>query len=327
MVAGVTDVPTATGPVDSALLGRTLMHEHVFVLTPDVQSNHDEWDEEAAVTDAVRKLSDLAAAGYSTIVDPTVIGLGRYVPRIVRVAEQVDLRIIVATGVYTYDTVPFYFQHRGPALLPDLPDPMVDMFVRDITTGIPGTAGVRAGLLKCAIDHFGMTPDVERILRAVARAHRMTGTPITVHTHPGSKTGLEVHRVLTEEGVDPTRVVLGHSGDTDNVEHLVELADHGYVLGMDRFGVDSIAPTDQRVRVVADLAAQGYADRMVLAQDASCYFDWLDPAFAGALPNWHYLHIENDVLPALRGLGVSDQQIDQMLVDNPRRYFENVEAY
>lgn len=323
----MTDVPTATGFVDSAALGRTLMHEHVFVLTPDVQANHDEWDEDDAIATAVAKLTELAAAGYDTIVDPTVIGLGRYVPRIVRVAQQVDVTIIVATGVYTYNTVPFYFQHRGPGLLPDLPDPMIDMFVRDLTIGIPGTGGVRAGFLKCAIDHFGMTADVERILRAVARAHRTTGAPITVHTHPASKSGLDVHKVLSAEGVDPSRVVLGHSGDSDDIDHLVELADLGYLLGMDRFGVDTIAPVEQRVATVAELARRGYADRMVLSQDAACYFDWLDPAFAGALPNWHYLHIENDVLPALRAQDVTDEQIDQMLIGNPRRYFETVEPY
>src|SRR3954465_3939917 len=139
---GMTEVQTARGPVDTSNLGRTLMHEHIFVLTPDVQQNHDEWDEQAQVTDAIAKLRELKAAGFDTIVDPTVIGLGRYIPRIVRVAEQVDLNLIVATGVYTYATVPFYFHPRGPALSPDLPDPMVDMFVRDLTVGIPGTDGV-----------------------------------------------------------------------------------------------------------------------------------------------------------------------------------------
>src|SRR2546421_608202 len=84
-------------------------------------------------------------------------------------------RVVVVTGVYTYDTVPFYFRLRGPGLLPDLPDPMVDMFIRDLTIGIPGTDGVRAAFLKCAIDEYGMTRDVERIMRAVARAHRATG--------------------------------------------------------------------------------------------------------------------------------------------------------
>ncbi len=324
----MTSVPTATGFVDSADLGRTLMHEHVFVITPDVQQNLHEWDEEVRVADAVEKLSALKAAGYDTIVDPTVIGLGRYVPRIVEVAKQAGLNIVVATGVYTYDTVPFYFHHRGPALSPDQPETMVDLFVRDLTEGIAHTDGVRAAFLKCAIDHFGMTRDVERILRAVASAHRQTGAPITLHTHAKSKTGLEAHRVLAEEGVDPARVVLGHSGDSTDAEHLSELADLGYILGMDRFGVDTISGFDDRVGIVAEMASRGYADRMVLSQDAACYFDWLDPEIkAFALPNWHYLHIENDVLPALRERGVTEEQIDQMLVGNPRRYFENVGAY
>jgi phosphotriesterase-related protein len=249
------------------------------------------------------------------------------VPRIEKIAAQVDVNIVLATGVYTYDTVPFYFHHKGPALGPDFPEPMIDMFVRDITVGIPGTTS-RAAFLKCAIDHFGLTPDVERIMRAVAKAHRQTGAPITVHTHPESRTGLEVHRVMSEEGVDPARVVLGHSGDSTDADHLAELADFGYILGMDRFGIDVSSPFEARVGIVAELAQRGYADRMVLSQDAACYIDWIDQELKPAvLPNWHFLHIENDVLPALRKQGVTDEQIDQMLVDNPRRYFENVAAY
>jgi phosphotriesterase-related protein len=321
----VTTVPTATGSVESSALGRTLMHEHVFVITTEVQQNLDEWDEEERIADAVEKLRALKAAGYDTVVDLTVIGLGRYIPRITRVAEQVPgLNVIVATGVYTYDKVPRYFSIRGPVV--GRPEPMVDMFVRDITEGIPGTGGVRAGVLKCAIDKEGMTRDVERILRSVASAHRQTGAPITVHTHPETKRGLEVHRVLAEEGVKPQRVVLGHSGDSTDPDHLSELADLGYVLGMDRFGVD-LVPFEVRVGIVAEMARRGYADRMVLSHDASCYFDWMDPDAGVFTPNWHYLHIENDVLPALRKEGVTDEQIDQMLIGTPRRYFENVSSY
>jgi phosphotriesterase-related protein len=324
----MTSVATVRGEIDSADLGRTLMHEHIFVLTSDVQQNHDEWDEDAQVKDAVEKLSALKAAGYDTIVDPTVIGLGRYIPRVEKVAAQVDLNIIVATGVYTYDTAPFYFRHKGPGLGPDFPDPMVDMFVRDITEGIPQTNRVRAGLLKCAIDEQGMTTDVERIMRAVAQAHRRTGAPITVHTHPGSKTGLAAHRVLADEGVDPGRVVLGHSGDSTDADHLSELAELGYTLGMDRFGLDLAPTAEERVAIVVQLIQRGYADRLVLSHDAACYIDWVDQGLKPAvLPDWHYLHIEQDVLPALREKGVTDEQIEQMLVANPRRYFENVAAY
>jgi phosphotriesterase-related protein len=308
------------------------MHEHVFVLTADVQLNYpDEWGgEEQRVADAVEKLTALAATGVRTIVDPTVVGLGRYIPRIQRVAEQVELNIVVATGCYTYDDVPFFFHHRGPALNAalgtEVPDPMVDMFVRDVEEGIAGT-GVRAAFLKCAIDSPGLTRGVERVMRAVARAHGRTGVPITVHTHPGSRQGLVVQKVFAEEGVDPRRVVLGHSGDTTDADHLSELADAGFLLGMDRFGINLDTTFEARADIVVEMCRRGYAESMVLSQDASCYIDWVDPGVMAMLTDWRYTHIHEDVLPYLREHGVTDEQIETMLVANPRRYFENTGTY
>jgi phosphotriesterase-related protein len=328
----VPQIQTATGPVDTAALGQVLMHEHVFVLTPDVQQNYpEEWgSEDARVADAVAKLTALAATGVRTIVDPTVVGLGRYIPRIQRVAEQVDLNIVVATGCYTYKDVPFFFHHRGPALDAALgtsvPDPMVDMFVGDLEQGIAGT-GVRAAFLKCAIDAPGLTTGVERVMRAVARAHGRTGAPITVHTHPGTRQGLAVQRVFAEEGVDPRRVVLGHSGDTTDADHLSELADAGFLLGMDRFGINLDTTFEARADIVVEMCRRGYAESMVLSQDAACYIDWVDPAVMAMLTDWRYTHIHEDVLPYLREHGVTDEQIDAMLVANPRRYFENTGTY
>jgi phosphotriesterase-related protein len=322
-------VETVRGPVQTAALGRTYMHEHIFVLTADVQQNYPAgWgDEDARIADAVEKLGALCAQGVRTIVDPTVVGMGRYIPRIQRVVEQLpDLNVVVATGCYTYDEVPFYFHYRGPALNElagsQVPDPMVDMFVGDIEDGIAGT-GVKAGLLKCAIDQQGLTPGVERVMRAVAGAHRRTGTPITVHTHPASRTGWEVKRVLCdEEGVEPGRIVLGHSGDTTDVDHLTELAEAGFVLGMDRFGLNVETTFEARADTVVEMCRRGYAGRMVLSQDAFCYIDWIDPGVLPLLPQWHYLHIEDEVLPYLRKRGVTQEQITTMLVDVPRQYFE-----
>ena len=325
----MSQVHTVNGPVDSADLGRTYMHEHVFVLTPDVQQNYpDEWgDEDTRVTDAVAKLTALAAQGVQTIVDPTVIGLGRYLPRIQRVAAAVpQLNIVVATGCYTYDEAPFFFHYRGPgvggSLGADTPDPMVDLFVGDITHGITGTS-VRAGMLKCAIDHQGLTSGVERVMRAVGKAHQQTGTPITVHTHPGSHTGLDVKRVLCdEEGVDPRRIVLGHSGDTADAEHLTALAEMGFVLGMDRFGIHLATSFEARADIVVELCRRGFANQMVLSQDAACYIDWVDPEALAFMPQWNYLHIHDEVLPYLREHGVTEEQITTMLVEVPRRVFE-----
>jgi phosphotriesterase-related protein len=299
------------------------MHEHVFVLSPDSQHQwEDGWDEEARVADAVTRLTELVDSGVRTIVDPTVDGLGRDVARIARINEQVPgLNIVVATGVYTYADVPGYFSSRGPGALPDLPEPMVDLFVRDITVGIQGT-DVRAAFLKCAIDHHGLAKGVERVMRACAKAQLQTGVPVMVHTHPGKQTGLEVQRVLSEEGVPASAVLLAHSGDSADADHLSQLADAGFLLGMDRFGIDTILDFEGRVGIVVELCRRGYAGSMVLSQDASCFIDWVQPDLMAFLPNWSYLHVQRDVVPALLDRGVTQDEVDQMLVANPRRFFE-----
>ncbi len=322
-------VETVRGPIATGDLGVVLMHEHVFVLSPEIIANYPEgWGDEAArEADAVDKLNALKAIGVDTIVDPTVIGLGRYIPRIQRVAAQTDLKIVVATGVYTYNDVPMYFHFTGPGTALDGPEPMIDMFVRDITEGIAGT-GVKAAILKCATDEPGVTPGVDRVLRAVARAHSPTGVPITTHTHAHTRRGLEQQRIFAEEGVDLSRVIIGHSGDTTDLDYLEELIAAGSYIGMDRFGLDNILSFEDRVDTVAKMCARGHADKMVLSHDASCHIDWLpEEALPVVLPNWHYLHIHNDVLPALRQRGVTEDQITTMLVDNPRAIFATQGAY
>ncbi|QIK45970.1 phosphotriesterase [Gordonia hongkongensis] len=316
-------VHTATGPTDSADLGNVLVHEHVFVLGEEFRQNYqDDWDEDDKVAEAVRDLTELKELGIDTILDPTVLGLGRYIPRIQRIAEQIDLNIVVATGLYTYNDIPFQFHYAGPGMLFDVPEPLVTLFTKDLTEGIADT-GVRAAFLKCAIESQGLTPGVERVMRAVGQTSAQTGAPITVHTDPHSQSGLVAQRVLAEEGADLTKVVIGHSGDSVDLDYLMKLADAGSILGMDRFGLDLLLPFDERVNTVAELCKRGYADRMALAHDAACFIDWFDhEAKKQALPKWNYRHISEEVLPALRERGVSEADITTMLVDVPRRYFE-----
>jgi phosphotriesterase-related protein len=318
----MTQVETVRGPVDVTRLGTTLMHEHVFVLNEEIRLNYPaDWDEEARVADAAAKLNELRRRGCDTIADPTVIGLGRDIRRIQRVADRTDVNIIAATGLYTYDDVPFYFRYRGQQSKSAASDPMTAMFIGDITDGIAGT-GVKAAFLKCAIEEQGLTPGVERVLRAVASAHAATGAPVTVHTHPASGSGLAAMRVLAEEGTDLSRVIMGHSGDTTDLGYLTSLADAGCLLGMDRFGIDILLPFEQRVDTVAELARRGYADRMVLSHDAACYIDWFPQQAIGVFaPAWHFGHLFDDVLPALLDRGVTEAQVEAMLVANPRRYF------
>ncbi|MDE2595936.1 MAG: phosphotriesterase [Sphingomonadales bacterium] len=317
-------VQTARGPIDSSALGRVLIHEHVFLMDMEYTYNYrPDFFTEATIDTAAARLEALKTAGIDTIVDLTVLGLGRHVPSLAKVARKTSLNLILSTGAYTFDAVPAPFAWYGPGMLREGPELMVDHFIRDITEGMAGTE-LKAGELKCAIDTPGLTAGVERVMRAVAKANRITGTPITVHTAPQQQTGLIVQQVMAEEGVDLEDLVIGHSGDSTDIDYLMRLADKGSILGMDRFGVNFAITTQQRVDTIAELARRGYADRMTLSHDCCCWSDYFPSVedYHAVMPDHHYLHIHNDVLPMLREAGVSEAQLDAMFIANPRRHFE-----
>jgi phosphotriesterase-related protein len=323
----MSQVNTVLGPVAGAHLGSTLMHEHIFVLSPEIEKPAEEWDELSQQDRAVAKLRELKQRGIDTLVDLTVIGLGRYIPRVAAIAAQVpEINVVVATGVYTYNDVPMYFHFRGPGTVLGGDEPMVDLFVREIEHGIADT-GVRAGILKCATDRPGMTQGVERVLRAVAQAHRTTGVPITTHTPtPPEPWGLEQQRIFKEEGVDLSRVVIGHSGGTVNTDYHLALIENGSFLGFDHFGIPGIS-LEARVDSVATLCARGYAERIVLSHDAMCFVDWFPQSIMGLSDTWRWTYISDEVLPAMRARGVSEADLTTMLVDNPRRILEGGPSY
>jgi phosphotriesterase-related protein len=314
----MSQVNTVRGAVPAEALGRTLMHEHIFVLSPEIEKTVEEWDEASEQARAVTKLRELKQHGIDTLVDLTVVGLGRSISRIATIAEQVpEINVVVATGVYTYNEVPMYFHFRGPGTILGGPEPMIDLFVREIRDGI-GDTGVRAGILKCATDRPGITPGVERVLRAIAHAHRITGVPITTHTPtPPQPLGLEQQRIFKEEGVDLTRVVIGHSGGTVDTDYHLELIANGSYLGFDHFGLPGIT-LEQRVDAVARLCAQGHANRIVLSHDAMCSVDWFPRSVMDASETWRWTYISDEVLPAMRARGITEADITTMLVDNPR---------
>jgi phosphotriesterase-related protein len=312
-------VETVRGPVELEALGPTLMHEHVFVMDPEAFQNYGSvwgapfWDEEERVADAIEKLTAVREAGIRTIVDATAVGLGRHIPRIQRLNESVDLNFVVATGVYAFLQLPNFLGYRSV-------DALAELFVREIRKGINET-GVKAAFLKCAVEEHGLIGDVPRILAAVAAAAVETGAPVMVHTNARARTGLTALETLVEHGVDPARIVIAHMGDSNDMDYLRAVAAGGAWLGCDRFGIDHFNPTADRIRTLAALVDEGYADRIHLGHDAGCFFDFMtgDPFFADEKPD--YLLISREVLPALRDQGVTDEQIDQMLVANPRRFF------
>jgi len=310
-------VETVRGPVDTGDLGTTLMHEHVFVLSPDIMQNYGDeyWDEEVRVADAIEKLRRLRELGVTTIVDPTVVGLGRYIPRVARINAEVDLNIVVASGVYAFLELPNFLHYRSA-------EAIAALFVRELQEGIDDT-GVRAAFLKCAVEEHGLVGDIPRILDAIAIAAAKTGAPVMVHTNAVAATGTVALEELTRRGVDPRRIVVAHAGDSNDLDYLRAIGDTGAVLGFDRFNIPHFNPDEDRMRTLLALLEEGYGDRIHLSHDAACFMDFMigDPAFADERPD--YLHISTTILPALLERGVTQAQIDELMVDNPRRFFEH----
>jgi phosphotriesterase-related protein len=275
------------------------MHEHVFILDPSALASFGThfgasyWDEEVRVATAIEALRRLRDSGIETIVDPTVYGLGRDIPRLQRVNEGVDLNIVVATGVYAFVELP----------------------------GFLGYTGVRAAFLKCAIDRHGLVGDVPRILSLVAAAAVETEAPVMVHTYAPTRSGLVALDALVREGVDPRRVVVAHAGDSNDLDYLRAIAETGASLGCDRFNIEHFNPDEDRIRTLVALVEAGYVDRIHLGHDAATFHDFMfgNPLFADEHPD--YLHLSTRILPRLLAAGLRQEQLDQMLVENPRRFF------
>ena len=228
-------------------------------------------------------------------------------------AEAVDLNIIVASGVYAFLELPNFLAYRSV-------EAIAELFVREIREGIDDT-GVKAAFLKCAVERHGLVGDIPRILEAIAIAATETGAPVMVHTNAEQRTGLLALDALTRHGVDPGRIVIAHAGDSNDLDYLRTIAHAGAWLGCDRFGIDHFNPLADRIRTLVALVGEGYADRIHLSHDAACFLDFFvgNPYFADEKPD--YLLISNQVLPALLEAGVTQEQIDQMMVENPVRFF------
>ncbi|HVS29397.1 MAG TPA: hypothetical protein VHE14_07575 [Solirubrobacteraceae bacterium] len=309
-------VETVTGPVEADQLGLTLVHEHLRSTAEPVREQFPHlYDEEAEYNRALDQVRAAIEHGVKTIVDPSCMDLGRDVGLAQRVVEATGIQLVMCTGIYGshYQFLPHHFQNRDV-------DYLADVFVHDIEQGIQGTQ-VKAAFLKCAVDEPGITDDVEKIVRAAARASRRTDRPIMAHSHPATRRGLELMGIFDDEGVEPAKVQIAHTGDTDDLDYIEELLARGPFIGMDRYGLDLFLPTAQRNATVIELCKRGYADRMTLSHDACATLDWFpEETIKQLAPDWNMTFLFNGVLDALREGGVSDEQIDQMLVDNPRRW-------
>jgi phosphotriesterase-related protein len=314
------DVQTVQGAVDADQLGLTLVHEHVRFRDEAVAEQWPgRYDEQLELDAALLHVDAAKERGVATIVDPTAMFGGRDVRFMKRVAEQTGVRIVACTGIYSYDYLPHYFANRDV-------DVMADHFVEDIEVGVQGTE-IRAAFLKCAADAAGVTENVEKIHRAVARASVQTGAPIMAHSMPAVGTGPRQVEIFEQEGVDLAKVQIAHCGDTTDVAYIEGLIEKGVYVGLDRYGIEMYLPIEQRNATAAALLRAGHAERLMISQDFCATIDWFPPEAAaifesqGAIRNWSMTLVFDEVVPALREDGaMDDAAFETIFVENPKRW-------
>jgi phosphotriesterase-related protein len=277
------------------------------------------YDAQAELDAALEAVRAAASRGVQTIVDPTAMFGGRDVRFMKRIADETNVRVVPCTGIYSYGYLPHYFENRDE-------DAMAEHFIADIERGIQGTE-IKAAFLKCAADAAGVTANVEKIHRAVARASVQTGTPIMAHSMPAVATGPRQVEIFEQEGVDLARVQIAHCGDTDDLGYIESLLERGVYVGLDRYGLEMFLPIDKRIATAAELLRRGHGNRLLISQDFCATIDWFPAQAAetfqssGAIRNWSMTLVFDEVVPALREQGVLDDEVfETLFVSNPARW-------
>ncbi len=309
-------INSVLGPLDTADLGFTLMHEHLMVAPAGVLQDYPELLGADPMRRLVDDLKKAKKGGVDTIVDATTLDLGRNVNLLVEASRRSGVNIIACTGWWL--DIPRYFAGVSA-------DQLAGLFIREVEEGISGT-NIKAGILKSASDIEGVTPGAENVLRAIARAHRQTGAPIMLHSYSPGQVGKRQLAVLQDEGVDLKRVKLDHSNDTTDVEYLISLLERGCYLGLDRYPGRNVSPL-ARTRTMKALIDAGYADRLCPSHDRSVLRvlaanPEISEAERRRLNPHGYLYIKKVVFTQLRDMGVPETILSRLCLDGPRHFFE-----
>jgi phosphotriesterase-related protein len=322
-------VQTVLGPLDTSRLGFTQSHEHVCSTSaglwnawPELMGGRSQF-----VKAAVEKLIKAKAEGLESFVDLTTIDLGRDIRLIEEVSRKSGVHITPCTG---------HWLDPSWSVKQRTIEELTELFIREIQVGIEGTQ-IKAGVIKVANDVEGITRFGETILRAAGRASKATDTPISTHTFALDRIGEKQAAIFEQEQVNPSKVCLGHSDDTTDLQYLVGLARRGYYVGMDRLrGGPAVAPgspspdrpratLDERLGAIKYLVDQGLGNRVMLGTDVPIEMTLVtaaDQASRQARNPDGIRFICRKVIPRLREMGVPERAIRLMTVENPKRYFD-----
>ena len=342
---------TVLGPIDPAQLGPTLMHEHLFIRFWVPLEEPERWSrlglrrpetaEELAIWNApftardrmklltyfqrnregftlddlptaVSEVQAYQALGGRTIVDVTTTGLNPQPEKLREVAKRTGANVVAGTGFYRRAWHPADMGQRSL-------DDLTQFVVREIAVGM-GTTGIRAGIIgEIPAEDLVFEPresDEVRVLRAAARASRLTGAAITLHSDFQKMKNLHTSvDILEEEGADLSRVVVGHiaSVASADLSFLESLLRRGVYLQFDVLGnpLDLAIPNRPMVDAIEALIERGYSRRILVSHDVCTKFQLREYGGYG------FTFVQSVLIPHLLGRGVSTRAITEITVENP----------
>lgn len=295
-------VTTVLGPVAQQTLGRVLPHEHLFINTMR------EYRGTGLLDDLELMIEELTAyreAGGGTIIDVTPGHMGRRPEQLRAAAEATGVHVVMGCGWY-----------RDPYLEDtEIEIRSVDELASDLVAEIldPRLGAIRPGIIgEIGCDGPHISPREERCLRAAARAQRQTDLTITLHAARWP-VGLALLDLLEEEGVDPARVIVGHSDTVLDEAYHLALAQRGVWVQFDTVGTGTELELRRIERYTANLLEHGYLDRLLLSHDIFLRGHLL----ADDGPGYGYLF--QHFLPRLGAMGMTDDHLEQLVTVNPQR--------
>jgi phosphotriesterase-related protein len=300
------NIQTVLGPVDSAQLGQTLIHEHVTCADWSMRMNFGSrfFDHDTLLAMAKRAFAPVQALGVKTIIDGTAVNLGRDMALLRDTAQATGLNIIASAG--------FYFQEESWLQERD-EEEIFDLVYED---------AAQCGMMKCAVERAGVTPLMGKLLRISGRVAQKRNIPVFCHTASKAGMGLPAFEILGRY-IPANRVVLGHTGDTNDRDYLKAVAETGCYLGFDRFGY---CGRDNTVEALTDnilwLCQQGYQNRILLSHDAAVYLAFWDSWETSKAQTTDFTVVHTQAVPKLLAGGLTQADIQEILVDNPRRLLE-----
>ena len=315
-------IQTVRGPLDASRLGFTLPHEHICASSAGFWQVWPEFfgGRASFISKVVDKLKAAKDAGIDTLVDVTPADVGRDVRLLEEVSRKSGMQIVASTGHWLYPSL---------SMSTRTAQELADFFALEIERGIEGT-DIKAGVIKVATDREELTPFLENALRAAARASKATGIPVTTHTYAVGRGGEQQAEIFEQEGLEPANVCLGHCDESNDLDYLAGLAKRGYMIGMDHLtrgaqgAQKELLSWQQRAECIKKLVDAGFVDRIFLSND---WFFGVSIAGSGAMEAMEALNPDGllfntrKTLPYLKRLGITDQQIRTITVENPRRFF------